>query len=87
MMDLSEYIGKVPTERPLRFCGYVDRITGLIVEAVCPPARIGDFCTIIGEETIFAKKRAKNIIIIEKNRVKESMMLLANSIFSSISFN
>ncbi len=55
MIDLSEYIEKVSTGRPIRFCGYVDRITGLIVEAVCPPARIGDFCTIIGEENIMAE--------------------------------
>ncbi len=50
MSVLESYLEKVREVDPLRFCGYVDRITGLVVEAVSPPARIGDFCTIITSE-------------------------------------
>ncbi len=46
MIDLKPYIDKLQEINPLRFCGYVERITGLVIEAICPPSRIGDFCLI-----------------------------------------
>ncbi len=56
MMSLSPYIEKVKEINPLRLCGYVERITGLVIEAIAPPSRIGDFCLIdTGQEEILSE--------------------------------
>ncbi len=56
MITLAPYIEKVKGINPLRLCGYVDRITGLVVEAVAPPSRIGDFCLIdTGQEEVLCE--------------------------------
>ncbi len=47
---LSSYIERLNAVDPLRVCGYVEKIVGLVVEAVCPPSRIGDFCVIETQE-------------------------------------
>ena len=56
MITLAPYIEKVKGVNPLRLCGYVDRITGLVVEAIAPPSRIGDFCLIdTGQEDVLCE--------------------------------
>ncbi len=56
MISLGPYIEKVRQINPLRICGYVERVTGLVVEAIAPPSRIGDFCLIdTGEEEIWGE--------------------------------
>ncbi len=56
MISLRNYIQRLDMINPLRYCGYVEKITGLVVEAVCPPSRIGDFCVIdTGEDQVTAE--------------------------------